>query len=56
MEEVNKRCADKEACKVPVNNGVFGDSCPRVRKYLEVSYQCINQVNSMTACEGSQMR
>ena len=59
MEEVSKRCADKNSCKVPANNGVFGDSCPRVHKYLEVDYQCIQPEGSPTntiTCEQEELR
>ncbi|XP_070563607.1 uncharacterized protein [Ptychodera flava] len=34
------RCEGRTTCVIPANNGVFGDPCPGVRKYLEVKYSC----------------
>ena len=40
LEVVVNRCDEKPSCVVPANNGVFGDPCDDVLKYLEVGYHC----------------
>ncbi|KAI8482588.1 hypothetical protein Bbelb_396550 [Branchiostoma belcheri] len=41
-------CQGNQQCTVAAINGVFGDPCHYVRKYLEVSYRCITVVNMPT--------
>lgn len=34
------RCQDKQKCSVNATSSIFGDKCPKTRKYLEVHFQC----------------
>lgn len=34
------RCQDKSKCSVNATSSLFGDKCPKTRKYLEVHFQC----------------
>ena len=34
------RCGLKSRCRIPVNQGLFGDPCPDTHKYVEVHYTC----------------
>lgn len=34
------RCQDKQKCSVNATSSIFGDRCPRTRKYLEVHFLC----------------
>lgn len=34
------RCADKQKCSVNATSSIFGDKCPKTRKYLEVHFIC----------------
>ncbi|KAL1020649.1 hypothetical protein UPYG_G00002880 [Umbra pygmaea] len=38
---VSQRCNRRTYCTVPATNSFFGDPCPKIWKYLEVSYKCI---------------
>ncbi|XP_078666385.1 semaphorin-5A-like isoform X2 [Branchiostoma floridae x Branchiostoma belcheri] len=38
---VRDACQGHQHCTVAANNGVFGDPCYNVQKYLEVSYRCV---------------
>lgn len=37
---MRERCQDKQKCSVNATNLIFGDKCPKTRKYLEVHFQC----------------
>lgn len=39
-EIVNAACGERRRCSIKADNSVFGNPCPGVRKYLEVSYIC----------------
>ena len=41
MDAVAERCDGEQSCQFSAHNGVFGDPCPRTRKYLEVKYRCV---------------
>lgn len=34
------RCQDKQKCSINATSSIFGDKCPKTRKYLEVHFQC----------------
>ncbi|KAI8518003.1 hypothetical protein Bbelb_040200 [Branchiostoma belcheri] len=42
---VRATCQGNEQCTVLAKNDVFGDPCPGLQKYLEVSYRCITETN-----------
>jgi len=37
---MQERCQDKQKCSVNATSMIFGDRCPKTRKYLEVHFQC----------------
>lgn len=37
---MKERCQDKQECNVTATSSIFGDKCPKTRKYLEVHFQC----------------
>lgn len=37
---MRERCQDKQKCSVNATSSIFGDKCPKTRKYLEVHFQC----------------
>lgn len=37
---MQERCQDKQKCSVNATSLIFGDRCPKTRKYLEVHFQC----------------
>ncbi|XP_049826448.1 D-galactoside-specific lectin-like [Aethina tumida] len=37
---VFQKCDGKKGCYLEANNGIFGDPCPNVGKYLRVAYIC----------------
>lgn len=41
LEHVNGLCGLEFDCQLVASNSVFGDPCPGVRKYLEITYDCI---------------
>ncbi|XP_019630377.1 PREDICTED: plasminogen-like, partial [Branchiostoma belcheri] len=41
LSVVRAACQGNQQCTVTASNGVFGDPCHGVGKYLEVSYRCI---------------
>ena len=40
LEAIKLECDGKASCNVTVNNGIVGDPCGGVPKYLEVTYSC----------------
>ena len=40
LEIVSGACDDQKRCEIFANNGVFGDPCGGVPKYLTVNYTC----------------
>lgn len=38
---MRKECQDKQSCSVNSTSTIFGDKCPRTRKYLEAHFQCV---------------
>lgn len=38
---MTERCQDKQKCSVNATSALFGDKCPKTRKYLEVHFQCV---------------
>ena len=44
---LNNACNGKKECTVNVNNGMFGDPCPGIHKYLEVKYSCYEKGNTL---------
>jgi hypothetical protein len=52
LEVVEKQCDGQfSSCDVSANNGVFGDPCPGIYKYLELEYEC-QPTNTVIVCEG----
>ena len=47
---VKSRCDDKTSCELHADNGVFGDPCHGTFKYLEVKFQCIQEIQA-AVCE-----
>ena len=41
-------CDNNAMCNVAVNNGVFGDPCGGVYKYLRVTYQCVGATGDVS--------
>ena len=37
---MQERCQDRQKCSVNATSMIFGDRCPKTRKYLEVHFQC----------------
>ena len=37
---VRKTCDNHRSCDIPATNGIFGDPCSSIFKYLEVEYSC----------------
>uniref|UniRef100_A0A6G1SD19 Latrophilin Cirl n=1 Tax=Aceria tosichella TaxID=561515 RepID=A0A6G1SD19_9ACAR len=37
---MQERCQDRQRCSVNATSVLFGDRCPKTRKYLEVHFQC----------------
>lgn len=37
---MQERCQDRQRCSVNATSTLFGDRCPKTRKYLEVHFQC----------------
>ena len=37
---MRERCQDEQKCSVNATSLIFGDRCPKTRKYLEVHFQC----------------
>lgn len=46
---MRERCQDKQKCSVNATNLIFGDKCPKTRKYLEVHFQCQPDLRISTA-------
>ncbi|XP_065825978.1 rhamnose-binding lectin-like [Oscarella lobularis] len=40
LRVVRQRCDNKQNCSVPSTNGVFGDPCVGIYKYIEASWTC----------------
>jgi hypothetical protein len=37
---MQERCQDRQRCSVNATSALFGDRCPKTKKYLEVHFQC----------------
>lgn len=37
---MHERCQNQSRCSINATSAIFGDRCPKTRKYLEVHYQC----------------
>ena len=46
---MRERCQDRQKCSVNATSSIFGDKCPRTRKYLEVHFQCQHDPRVMLA-------
>lgn len=44
---MKERCENKQKCSVNATVSIFGDRCPKTRKYLEVHFQCLQDPNSV---------
>ncbi|XP_069139267.1 L-rhamnose-binding lectin CSL2-like [Argopecten irradians] len=52
VDIVRNHCNGKQKCDVRAHNGVFGDPCRGVPKYLEVIYDCVSSgLRSEIVCE-----
>ncbi|XP_073795343.1 L-rhamnose-binding lectin CSL3 isoform X2 [Danio rerio] len=38
---LRSRCNGKKSCSLSASNSLYSDPCPRVNKYLEVTYSCV---------------
>ena len=41
LHVVKNLCEGKGSCSVKASNGVFGDPCRGVRKYLKIRWDCV---------------
>ena len=44
---LNNTCNGKTECTIRASNGIFGDPCPGIHKYLEVYYECHEKGNTI---------
>ncbi|XP_022245502.1 latrophilin Cirl-like isoform X2 [Limulus polyphemus] len=47
-QAIKESCGMKQACVVPASSTIFGDPCPRTRKYLEAHYKCIAESTTVS--------
>ena len=49
MVTVEELCNGKNHCVLGLGEGLFGDPCPGIHKYLSVSYQCASKSENMNS-------
>lgn len=52
---MKETCEDKQKCSINATSSIFGDKCPKTRKYLEVHFQCVQDA-SMSQIERVDLR
>ena len=40
LARAQESCQDKANCQLQAKNGIFGEPCKKIRKYLLVNYRC----------------
>jgi len=47
QQEVQDKCDGESFCRLEAKNGIFGDPCPGVAKYLTVTWKCNSLIREL---------
>lgn len=56
IDVVLYRCNGRNVCSVTVNDELFGDPCPKTKKYLELKYDCTDVAGTIYLIFKSSLR